>query len=999
MGFAQYDRSEALARLQDRADLLRLRNLKTPANPVRAFTVTPIPNSFGATIQFTVGPDLTGCAQINILRNGINDLSSATLLNSYPLTAENANGSFQYIDSDQVLLTDQFYWLQTIPLPERAGLAQTEISTRIVSGPVSLSALSANLLPPDAIADWSASLGAGSIVQLICVNFQRPQDPNFGSCQIQATGYLGDSNAVVVAQNSSSPFSFSMQKTGETVTLKAFAISQNGIAATSATSITLTLNGSETVPAKLENVAVTVITTGVQVDFDAGLESDITSYKVYRGPHGSGFGAATLKTTITSTGSRHYTYLDTTGISDVTAGSYFDYFVTAVNPAGASAASAAAAAIPPLQNMDQIGDGSTYARTKGAYLQSGVPYNNRGTWSSITAYVKGDEVQSGGNYWLCLIGNTNSTPAVGNANWQLLGPTSLDNLGDGSTYARPLAVRISGGKPLIDFSESIHLNKILDNIGDGSTYARVKSTALTTGNIDFSKTGFANKTLDFVSDGATYGSIPLANIAGTGTSKRALIDFTQSHANKNLDNVSDGSTYKRVANVNADNTFHVSTSLNQQASILPGQAILMTYQIPSSSVIVGTWNQQSLTRPDASTLTLTASAGPTLISNGNMESGTLGSAEPSWNISFNGPLVTANDNVHGGSFSGKQAGGTNTLNGQAINVTGGQVYVVEGWIKCDAMPTSSGHGAWFQVALNGGVTAFTKVATFMPTDGSDTSTSTAIEIGYAANGAAHGWGFFQCYFIPNANGQVIFYCQNISISGNAWFDDCNFYVHNGICYTGLTASQSYYIYPYIGVSGNTGTMGFTNGNPPSTSPSDVLALQCGYDGRIAVGVAKITMPASGSGGGSVSGGGSGSCPEYYQPVFVRRYDDTGNLVLDGQMYAGDVQLGFDPDENHAFPRGDFLKGYSFTQQQDVYRAVTFTQIVPCGGWMIVNGYKVTACETVYVNGAWTPAWKAVGAAHDSVPGMKVQIQVKADADDEHNYYVGTLLIHNYIPAS
>src|SRR6185437_7696438 len=175
-----------------------------------------------------------------------------------------------------------------------------------------LSALNSNLLPPDAIADWSASLGAGSVVQLVCVNFQRPQDPNFGSCQIQATGYLGDTNSVTVAQSPTSPFSFTMQKTGETVTLKAFAISQNGIEAASATSITLTLNGSETVPAKLENVTATVITAGVQVDFDAGLESDITSYKVYRGPHGSGFGAATLKTTITSTGSRHYTYLDST---------------------------------------------------------------------------------------------------------------------------------------------------------------------------------------------------------------------------------------------------------------------------------------------------------------------------------------------------------------------------------------------------------------------------------------------------------------------------------------------------------------------------------------------------------------------------------------------------------------------------------------------------------------------------------------------------------------
>lgn len=57
----------------------------------------------------------------------------------------------------------------------------------------------------------------------------------------------------------------------------------------------------------------------------------------------------------------------------------------------------------------------------------------------------------------------------------------LDNIPDGSTYARPLSARISSGKPLIDFSEAIHLNKNLDNVGDGSTYARPLATALASG--------------------------------------------------------------------------------------------------------------------------------------------------------------------------------------------------------------------------------------------------------------------------------------------------------------------------------------------------------------------------------------------------------------------------------------------------------------------------------------------------------------------------------------
>lgn len=79
----------------------------------------------------------------------------------------------------------------------------------------------------------------------------------------------------------------------------------------------------------------------------------------------------------------------------------------------------------------------------------------------------------------------------------------LDNIPDGSTYARPLSSRISAGKPLIDFSEGIHSNKHLDNISDGSTYARPLSSRVSSGKplIDFSEAIHLNKSLDNVPDG------------------------------------------------------------------------------------------------------------------------------------------------------------------------------------------------------------------------------------------------------------------------------------------------------------------------------------------------------------------------------------------------------------------------------------------------------------------------------------------------------------------
>jgi len=52
----------------------------------------------------------------------------------------------------------------------------------------------------------------------------------------------------------------------------------------------------------------------------------------------------------------------------------------------------------------------------------------------------------------------------------------LDNIPDGSTYARPLSSRVSSGKPLIDFGEAIHLNKSLDNVPDGTRAAWASTT-------------------------------------------------------------------------------------------------------------------------------------------------------------------------------------------------------------------------------------------------------------------------------------------------------------------------------------------------------------------------------------------------------------------------------------------------------------------------------------------------------------------------------------------
>jgi hypothetical protein len=55
--------------------------------------------------------------------------------------------------------------------------------------------------------------------------------------------------------------------------------------------------------------------------------------------------------------------------------------------------------------------------------------NNRGTWSSTTAYNVNDSVSYAGSSWIALAANTNSTPNASNSNWQLLAAPGINNQG------------------------------------------------------------------------------------------------------------------------------------------------------------------------------------------------------------------------------------------------------------------------------------------------------------------------------------------------------------------------------------------------------------------------------------------------------------------------------------------------------------------------------------------------------------------------------------------
>jgi hypothetical protein len=420
-----------------------------------------------------------------------------------------------------------------------------------------------------------------------------------------------------------------------------------------------------------------------------------------------------------------------------------------------------------------------------------------------------------------------------------------------------------------------------------------------------------------------------------------------------------------------------SRILNPQGSIMPNQIIQVSYQYTNTLIILA-WVAQFPLRADGSNLPISSSSGTNIVIDGDAEAGTLGSQAANWsNVSGNGAIV-ANDAVHSGSKAMKVAGGNTSINQQNLSLTGGQVYVMEGWVKSDAMPTFAAHfGAGFELSINSGITSWTIITKFGAFDQGNT---TVPQMSLPADGTARPFTFLQCYFIPTSSGTAALSTINQSISGNCWFDDVKVYPFFGGVYTGLSASTAYYIYQYVSVAA--GAIQFSNPNPPTTSPNSTYAFNAGLDGRIALAPIVITTspnPALGvppTGGGGTGGGGF-TCPEINELVETRR----------GVIKAGDIRI------------GDMIKGYSFATSTDVFRQVLCTTKKGNHTWRIVQAKKVSPTEPVWVDGKWTSAYLVPGSTLDTTSSQKIQITVESDDFDESNYYLvdGTpLLIHNFM---
>ncbi len=268
----------------------------------------------GVDVTFTL-TNATGIASITLKRNQAMDPASATVLQSWNASL----GPYTWSDTDKALQAygQAYYWLELNPVGT-SGTMQT-------IGPQSV-LLNPQLVAPVQPTEISAGHGAavnGAV--LVTANVAGVTS----GVKIYVSGYNGVAGNVAIASASSSPVQFSLEATGETVTLEAVGVSLGGAETLGGPNTTLVLTAAATIPAKPQGVAVIQLASGNQVSFPASKDAGST-YQLYRSQRNLGFVSASLLATITGTAGT-INYLDTGGLSGD-----WQYFVIATNTVGNS---------------------------------------------------------------------------------------------------------------------------------------------------------------------------------------------------------------------------------------------------------------------------------------------------------------------------------------------------------------------------------------------------------------------------------------------------------------------------------------------------------------------------------------------------------------------------------------------------------------------------------------------------------------------------------------
>lgn len=271
-------------------------------NSISSFTVNQNTATGGVDVAFHVSTT-QGILSINLLRATVRDFAQATVIQTW--------SSIEILDyafpdaANVASISEAFYWLRLNP----TGTSGT--STLVGPQTISLNPDLTAPAQPTSISASHDSVVNGAVRVFVNVGGVDPQN----SIRIFVAGYHGNPLPVSVAQGGSSPVSFNLDATGETVSITAQAVTPEGIASPISGSTTLTLGSGRTVPAAPGNPTVVQFSGGNQVSWRSSGESWVLSYFVYRSQRDETFLTATNIATVAATTEGTVNYVDAAGLT------------------------------------------------------------------------------------------------------------------------------------------------------------------------------------------------------------------------------------------------------------------------------------------------------------------------------------------------------------------------------------------------------------------------------------------------------------------------------------------------------------------------------------------------------------------------------------------------------------------------------------------------------------------------------------------------------------
>jgi hypothetical protein len=277
------------------------------------------------TVSFNVLA-LTNTASITLFRSLTNSILAATQLELVPTLIQPDS----YDDRAATIVGKQvWYWVQ---LKSANGYT-------VNIGPVTTTVIKGS--PPHAV-NWlevSGNQGGAEEPDSVRINVVCEVVPGTdvsGGIAVFVSNYQGNAAAVLIYQDTSQTLSFHLKQTGELASFQVASVNANGVLSALSAAVVFQLNGLASKPARLTRVSALEGDPFTQVSFMAGLEPNITLYRLYRGAYGGSFFAAAVVATIVPTDEATYSINDNV----INGGSHtYQWYVTAVNGVGESDAS------------------------------------------------------------------------------------------------------------------------------------------------------------------------------------------------------------------------------------------------------------------------------------------------------------------------------------------------------------------------------------------------------------------------------------------------------------------------------------------------------------------------------------------------------------------------------------------------------------------------------------------------------------------------------------